>query len=56
MGIAMAIVGAGSLLGAYILARNLKPSLNILLKGGPISGALLTSQYKWWQPSLFNGV
>ncbi|KAG6376456.1 MFS general substrate transporter [Boletus reticuloceps] len=26
------------------------------LLGGPISGALLTSQYKWWQPSLFNGL
>ena len=27
-----------------------------MFKGGPISGALLTSQYKWWQPGLFSGV
>jgi len=26
------------------------------LIGGPIAGALLTSQYKWWQPSLFAGL
>ncbi|KAF8557263.1 MFS general substrate transporter [Imleria badia] len=26
------------------------------LIGGPIAGALLTSQYKWWQPSLFSGL
>ncbi|KAG1768741.1 major facilitator superfamily domain-containing protein [Suillus placidus] len=24
--------------------------------GGPISGALLSSQYRWWIPSLFSGV
>ncbi|KIK34648.1 hypothetical protein CY34DRAFT_97603 [Suillus luteus UH-Slu-Lm8-n1] len=24
--------------------------------GGPISGALLGSQYRWWIPSLFNGI
>ncbi|KAH0827063.1 MFS general substrate transporter [Lanmaoa asiatica] len=26
------------------------------LLGGPISGALLTPEYKWWQPSLFSGL
>ncbi|KAF8557262.1 MFS general substrate transporter [Imleria badia] len=26
------------------------------LVAGPIAGALLTSQYKWWQPSLFSGL
>ncbi|KAG1731651.1 major facilitator superfamily domain-containing protein [Suillus paluster] len=26
------------------------------LLGGPISGALLSSQYRWWTPSLFSGI
>ncbi|KAN0076916.1 Major facilitator superfamily domain containing protein [Tylopilus felleus] len=26
------------------------------LIGGPLSGALLTSEYKWWRPSLFSGL
>ncbi|KAG8217834.1 major facilitator superfamily domain-containing protein [Butyriboletus roseoflavus] len=38
MGIGIAVVGIGSLIG------------------GPVSGALLTSRYKWWQPSLFSGL
>ncbi|KIJ69000.1 hypothetical protein HYDPIDRAFT_80918 [Hydnomerulius pinastri MD-312] len=40
MGISLMIAGLGSLAGEC----------------SPVSGALLTSQYKWWQPALFSGL
>ena len=55
MGIATVFLGIGNLLGSSsrIAARHRSTLWPI---GGPISGALLTSQYKWWQPCLFSGV
>lgn len=57
MGIALAVLSFGSLIGAFSarLSRTIV-RLMTLLKGGPLSGALLTSEYKWWRPSLFSGV
>ncbi|KIK39527.1 hypothetical protein CY34DRAFT_89056 [Suillus luteus UH-Slu-Lm8-n1] len=32
------------------------PAFKPIFLGGPISGALLGSQYRWWIPSLFSGI
>lgn len=31
-------------------------AIELIFSGGPISGALLSSQYRWWIASLFSGV
>ncbi|KAI9570489.1 MFS general substrate transporter [Boletus coccyginus] len=59
MGIAFLILGFGGLFGASFVRNDLAPPaqhVHPCLKGGPISGALLTEQYNWWKPSLFSGL
>ncbi|KAG2028674.1 MFS general substrate transporter, partial [Suillus americanus] len=45
----------GARMGIFFAFRSLS-AIELIFSGGPISGALLGSQYKWWIPSLFSGV
>ncbi|KAG1745680.1 hypothetical protein EDB19DRAFT_456280 [Suillus lakei] len=55
MGICFAFTSLGALIREWFFFSLYLP-LRTMFSGGPISGALLSSQYKWLIPSLFSGI